>query len=122
MQGTIGQKKVDNLVVPQGASGTTNTERAATLVANGVKGNVQSEGFRNVTVKKGFAVAGSAQLENGLGSGRVLNSRVNGDVQFFSNEGAVAARGSTVGANLQANQNAGGGNRAGDKEDQCRAL
>ncbi len=88
------------------------------------------------------------QLENGLegGSGRVLNSRVKGDLQCFSNEARMVARGNTLLANLQGNQNTGGlviensriaenlqcqannppptggGNTAGDKEDQRAAL
>jgi hypothetical protein len=158
-RGTIGSTTVDNLLVPQGASctlnstrveGTVKVERNATLVANTirVKGNVQSEGFKNITLRQNSAVVGSVQLENGLdgGSGRVLNSKVNGDLQFFSNEARMIARGNTLLANFQANQNkgglviennkiaenlqcqsndpppTGGGNTAGDKEGQCRRL
>ena len=158
-RGTIGATTVDNLLVPQNASctlngtrvaGTVKVERNATLVANGirVKGNVQSQGFKSITVRQGSRVVGSVQLENGLsgGAGRLLNSTVNGDVQFFSNEARMVARGNTILANLQANQNTGGlviennrisqnlqcqannppptggGNTAGDKEDQCARL
>ena len=158
-RGTIGSATVDNLRVPQGASctlngtkveGTVKVERNATLVANTirVKGNVQSEGFKNITLRQNSVVVGSVQLENGLdgGAGRVLNSRVNGDLQYFSNEARMIARGNTLLANLQANQNTGGlviennriaenlqcqannppptggGNTAGDKEDQCARL
>ncbi len=158
-RGTIGPTTVDNLRVPQGASctlngtrveGTVKVERKATLVANTirVKGNVQSEGFKNITLKQNSVVVGSVQLENGLddGSGKVLNSKVNGDLQFFSNEARMVAKGNTLLANFQANQNTGGlviqnnriaenlqcqannppptgsGNTAGDKEDQCAAL
>ena len=158
-RGTIGSTTVDNLRVPQGAScllngtkveGTVKVERSATLVANTirVKGNVQSEGFKNITLRKNSVVVGSVQLENGLedGTGRVLGSRINGDLQYFSNEARMVARGNTLLANLQANQNTGGlliednriaenlqcqannppptggGNTAGDKEDQCAAL
>jgi hypothetical protein len=158
-RGTIGGATVDNLRVPQGATctlngtrveGTVKVERAATLTANNirVKGNVQSGGFRNVTLQRGSIVVGSVQLENGLdnGVGRVLNSRVNGDLQFFSNEARMVARGDTLLANFQANQNTGGlviennriaqnlqcqsnnppptgsGNTAGDKEGQCANL
>ena len=130
--------------------GTVKVERNATLVANTirVKGNVQSEGSRSITLRQGSVVVGSVQLENGLdgGSGRVLNSRVNGDLQFFSNEARMISRGNTLLANLQANQNTGGlviennrtsenlqcqannpsptsgGNTAGDKKDQCAAF
>ena len=158
-RGTIGDRTVDNLRVPQGASctlngtrveGTVKVERNAKLVASGirVKGNVQSEEFRSVTLRQGSRVVGSVQLKNGLdgGLGRVANSTINGDLQFFSNEARMAASGNTVLANLQANQNTGGllienntissvlscqantppptggGNRAGDKEDQCARL
>jgi hypothetical protein len=158
-RGAIGSTTVDNLLVPQGASctlnstrveGTVKVERNATLVANTirVKGNVQSEGFKNITLRQNSVVVGSVQLENGLdgGSGRVLNSKVNGDLQFFSNEARMIARGNTLLANFQANQNkgglviennkiaenlqcqsndpppTGGGNTAGDKEGQCRRL
>ena len=114
-RGTIGSRTVDNLRVPQGASctlngtkveGTIKVERNATLVANTirVKGNVQSEGFKNITLRQNSVVVGSVQLENGLdgGAGRVLNSRVNGDLQYFSNEARMIARGNTPLANFQA--------------------
>jgi hypothetical protein len=158
-RGTIGPTTVDNLLVPQGATctlngtrveGTVKVERNATLTASGirVKGNVQSEGFKNITLRQNSVVVGSVQLENGLdgGSGRVLNSKVNGDLQFFSNDTRMVARGNTILANFQANQNTGGlviennriaenlqcqsnnppptggGNTAGDKEGQCARL
>ncbi len=162
-RGTIGATTVDNLRVPQGASctlngtrveGTVKVERNARLTANGirVKGNVQSEGFKNILLRRASVVVGSVQLENGLrdGSGRVLNTRINGDLQFFSNKARMIARGNTILANFQANQNTGGlviennrisenlqcqsnnprptarptggGNTAGDKEDQCARL
>ena len=158
-RGTIGATTVDNLLVPQGATctlngtrveGTVKVERNATLTATGVrvKGNVQSEGFKNITLRQNSVVVGSVQLENGLrgGYGRVLNSKVNGDLQFFQNDARMVARGNTIYANLQANQNkgglviknnriaenlqcqsnnpapTGGGNTAGDKEGQCARL
>ena len=158
-RGTIGATTVDNLKVPQGASctlngtrveGTVKVERNARLSASGirVKGNVQSEGFKNILLRQGSVVVGSVQLENGLrdGSGRVLNTRINGDLQYFSNRANMVARGNTILANLQANQNTGGlviennriaenlqcqsnnprptggGNTAGDKEGQCARL
>ena len=158
-RGTIGGATVDNVRVPQGASctlngtrveGTVKVERNATLFANGirVKGNVQSEGFKNIYLRQGSVVVGSVQLENGLrgGTGQVLNTRINGDLQFFSNEARMVARGNTILANFQANQNKGGlviqnnriaenlqcqsnnpapvgsGNTAGDKEGQCTRV
>jgi hypothetical protein len=158
-RGTIGATTVDNLRVPQDASctlngtrveGTVKVERNARLTANGirVKGNVQSEGFKNIVLRQASVVVGSVQLENGLsdGSGRVINTSINGDLQFFSNEARMIARGNTIFANFQANQNmgglviennkvaenlqcqsnspppTGGGNTAGDKEGQCAGL
>ncbi|QIN85312.1 hypothetical protein GBA63_20950 [Rubrobacter tropicus] len=158
-RGTIGGATVDNLRVPQGATctlngtkveGTVKVERSARLFANGirVKGNVQSEGFQAIYLRQGSVVVGSVQLENGLrgGNGQVLNSRINGDLQFFSNSARMVARGNTILANFQANQNDGGlviqnnrisqnlqcqsnnpapvgsGNTAGDKEGQCTRV
>src|SRR5918998_3163232 len=118
-RGTIGPKTVDNLRVPQDASctlngtkvqGTIKVENGATLVANGVRviGNVQSEGFRSITLREGSKVGGSVQLENGLGAGKVVKTRINGDLQFEANEARMVARNSTILANLQAFQNTGG--------------
>ncbi len=158
-RGTIGATTVDNLRVPQGASctldgtrvqGTVKVENGARLVATGVRvnGNVQSEGFRSVTLRGDSRIGGNVQLENGLsgGSGRILSSRINGDLQFESNEARMLARNSTILANFQVVQNTGGvvltnntiaqslqckenipaptggGNQAGDKEDQCSTL
>ena len=158
-RGTIGPTTVDNLRVPSGAActlnatkveGTIKVERNATLTANGVRviGNIQSEGFQQITLKEGSRVGGSVQLENGQGdgSGKVLSTRINGDLQFFSNEAKMVARdntilgnlqavsntgglviaGNTIAENLQCKQNdpppVGGGNKAGDKEGQCAKL
>lgn len=158
-RGTIGAATVDNLKVPQGASctlngtkvkGTIKVENRATLVANKVRinGNVQSEGYKSILVRRGSIVGGSVQLKNGLkgGSGRVLNTRVTGDLQYEENFGKMVARSNKLLANLQAVQNKGGlvisknrisenlqckqnnpapiggGNTAGDKEGQCSRL
>jgi hypothetical protein len=158
-RGTIGATTVDNLRVPSGATctlngtkveGTIKVENNAKLYANGVRviGNIQSEGFQAITVREGSKVGGSVQLENGQsdGSGKVLSTRINGDLQFFSNEAKMVARNNTILANLQAVQNTGGlvisgntiaenlqckqnnppptggGNKAGDKEGQCAKL
>ncbi len=158
-RGTIGETTVDNLRVPQGASctlngtrveGTIKVENGASLLANGVrvKGNVQTEGYQSVILREGSRIGGSVQLENGQsdGTGRVLSTRINGDLQFESNRAEMVARNSTILANFQVVQNTGGvvlrnntiaenlqckqnnppptggGNRAGDKEGQCAAL
>ena len=158
-RGAIGPTTVDNLRVPSGAActlnatkveGTIKVERNATLTANGVRviGNIQSEGFQAIAVKKGSKVGGSVQLKNGQsdGSGKVVSTRINGDLQFFSNEAKMVARNNTILGNLQAVENTGGlviagntiaenlqckqndpppvggGNKAGDKEGQCAKL
>jgi hypothetical protein len=158
-RGTIGAATVDNLRVPSGATctlngtkvkGTIKVERGARVFANSVSvvGNIQGEGFQTVSVKEGSTVGGSVQLENGQrdGLGRIASTRINGDLQFFSNRARMVARGNTILANLQAVSNTGGlviqnnrisenlqckqnsppptggGNVAGDKEDQCAKL
>ena len=130
--------------------GTIKVENNAKLYANGVRviGNIQSEGFQAITVREGSKVGGSVQLKNGQsnGSGKVVSTRINGDQQFEANEARMVARNNTIFGNLQAVGNTGGlvisgntiaenlqckennppptggGNKAGDKEDQCAAL
>jgi hypothetical protein len=158
-RGSIGARTVDNLLVPSGATctlngtkveGTVKVESGAKLYAEGIRviGNVQSEGFKVVSLRSGSRVGGSVQLENGQsgGSGKVISTRINGDLQFFSNEAKMVARKDTILGNLQAVSNTGGlviennqiaenlqckqndppptggGNTAGDKEDQCAKL
>jgi hypothetical protein len=158
-RGTIGATTVDNLRVPSGATcklngtrveGTLKVERGAKLFASGVRvvGNIQSEGFQTVSVRERSVVEGSVQLEDGLrgGVGKVIATRINGDLQFFSNKARMEARSNTILANLQAESNTGGlviknnrisenlqckqnnppptggGNTAGDKENQCSRL
>ncbi|HSL00178.1 MAG TPA: hypothetical protein VK869_07555 [Rubrobacteraceae bacterium] len=158
-RGTIGATTVDNLLVPQGATctlngtrvkGTVKVANGAKLFASGIRvvGNVQSEGFQVVVLKAGSRIGGNVQLENGRsgGNGKVVASRINGDLQIESNKAKMVSRGSTILANLQAFQNTGGvvlknntiaenlqckqnnpapvggGNKAGDKEGQCRTL
>ena len=158
-RGTIGATTVDNLLVPSGAActlngtrveGTIKVENEAKLYANGVRviGNIQSEGFQAITVRDGSRVGGSVQLNNGqsAGSGKVVSTRIIGDLQFEASEARMVARKNTILGNLQAVQNTGGlviennqiaenlqckennppptggGNRAGDKEGQCADL
>jgi hypothetical protein len=167
-RGAIGATTVDNLKVPQGASctlngtkvkGTITVESEAKLYAKGVRviGSIQSDGFQTIIVRERFEVDGSVQrskvggnvqLKNGLsgGIGRVMATRINGDLQFEANEAQIVARKNAIFRNLQVVQNTGGveilgntiaenlqckennppptgrGNKAGDKEDQCAAL
>ena len=122
----------------------------AKVYANGGNdiGNMQREGFQTVSVKEGSTVGGSVQLENGRsgGLGRIASTEIDGDLQFFTNRARMVAQGNTVLSNLQAVSNTGGlviknnrisenlqckqnnppptggGNTAGDKEDQCATL
>jgi hypothetical protein len=158
-RGSIGATTVDYLLVPSGATctligtkveGSVKVESSARLYAEGIRviGNVKGEGFKVVSLTSRSRVRGSVQLENGQsgGLGRVLYTRINGDLQFFSNEAKMVARNNTILGNLQAVSNTGGlgienntiagnlqckqndppptggGNTAGDKEDQCANL
>ena len=158
-RGTIGAATVDNLRVPQSATctlngtrveGTVKVERGARLYATSirVKGNVQSEGFKNILLRGNSVVVGSVQLKNGLrgGTGIIKYTRINGDLQFETNAARMSAASSTILSNFQVVQNTGGvaisknrisenlqckqnvpaptggGNVAGDKEGQCARL
>lgn len=119
----------------------------ATLKASAVrvKGNVQAEGARAVNVGSTSFVGGSVQIVQG-GAATIDRVVIDSDLQFFDNRGALRATGNRIGGNLQAVENTGGltiarnviegalqckqndpapdggGNQAGDKEDQCAGL
>lgn len=135
-RGTIGAVTLDNVRVPQGATctlngtrvkGTITVQSRATLRALqvGLVGNVQAENARRVVVR-GSSVGGSVQHVQG-GSAVIRNNRVTGDVQMFSNDGAITISGNRINGNLQCKSNTpaptGGGNVVdGNKEDQCQRL
>lgn len=117
-RGTIGARTLDNIRVPQGAicvlngtkaQGTVKVERNATLRAKGVRviGNVQGENARRVNVVRNSRVGGSVQVVQGR-SATVRSSRVNADILYDDNTGALRAIGNRVGGNIQAFQNSGG--------------
>jgi len=148
---------VDNLRVPDGATctltrvlveGTAKAETDATLIINRsrVIGNVQAEDAKKVVVRRDTRVGGSVQFVQG-GAARVVNSDVNGDVQYDDNDLRLAVNGNEVGGSVQIMQNTGGvvirdntidgnlqckenvpaptgGNNTvgGNKEDQCEDL
>ena len=119
----------------------------ATLSASEVRvdGNIQAEGARAAYVNAGSFVGGNIQIVQG-GSATIKRTRVNGDIQLFENSRKLVARRNRVGGNMQVFQNTGGvrllnnriaenlqckennppptggGNIAGDKEDQCAGL
>lgn len=117
-RGTIGDVTVDNLRVPDEATctlngtlveGTVKVESDAVLKAYGIRviGNVQAENARKVVLLDRSKVGGSVQIVQG-GAARVIRTRINGDILFDEQEGAVTAKGNRVGGNLQAFQNTGG--------------
>jgi hypothetical protein len=132
-RGTLNGITVDNLRVPQGAGctlngtrvkGTVKVERSATLSARGVHviGNVQGENARRVDVIEGSRVGGSVQVKQG-GAARVLDSRVNADIQYDANSAALEASRNVVGGSVQVFQNRGGVRLARNRIDgnlQCK--
>jgi len=156
-RGTIGATTVDNLKVPKGATctlegttvkGTVKVKGNAVLMAIDVVviGNVQGENASNVVVRGASSVGGNVQVVQG-GRGKVVNSRVGGDILFDEQDGRVAVKNTLIGGDVQAFQNnggvviqnnliggnlqckanqpdpTGGGNTVdGNKEDQCENL
>ena len=130
---TLGAITVDNLRVPSGrvctlngthVQGTIKVESNATLNASGVRviGNIQAEGAKLVKVTGGATVGGSIQIVQGKAA-TINRVRVNGDILFDDNTGALKAAKNTVGGNLQAFQNTGGVSIAGNRIDgnlQCK--
>jgi hypothetical protein len=150
----IGGVTVDNVRVPDGANCVLNRTRVkgnirvgsrAMLNARGVRvgGNVQAENARQVSVTESSRVGGSVQIKQG-GGATVLNSTVQGDIQFDDNRSPLRTNDNKVGGNvqivgnqahvevfrnsidgnLQCKENSprpsGGANRVrGNKEDQC---
>lgn len=158
-RGTIGPKTLDNVKVPSGATcklngttvkGNVNVHGGARLYASSIRvnGNVQGEGFKVVVVKERSKVGGNVQLKLGRsgGTGNVVGTRIDGDLQYEENRARMVARSNTVLGNLQVFKNrggvvlksnrvsqslqcgenrpapTGGGNQAGDKEGQCARL
>ena len=117
-RGTIGDKTVDNLRVPQNATcrlngtkvkGTVKVERNAKLFAQDVVviGNVQGENATQVNVADGSRVGGSVQVVQGDGA-KVADSRVDGDILYDEQDKTVSVLRSRIGGNVQAFQNDGG--------------
>lgn len=154
--GTVGAQSKDNIFVPDGATCVLNRTRAqgsivvgtgATLVATSVAviGNLQAEGAASVTVGGRSTFGGSVQIVQG-GSATIDKARINGDILFDENVGAISASANIVGGSMQVFQNLGGvrllnnrmngnlqckenvpaptgsGNRSPSKEDQCARL
>jgi hypothetical protein len=119
----------------------------ARLVSLGARviGNIQAENARSVEVRSGTVVGGNIQVNQGDASS-IIRANVDGDIQLEQNYGPQVVEDTGVGGNMQVNQNSGGvflhdnvveqnlqcqanqpapiggGNVAGDKEDQCEFL
>jgi hypothetical protein len=136
-RGTIGDRTVDNLRVPDDArcvlrgtrvEGTVKVETGAVLRAHDIRviGNVQAENHRRVLVAGGSRVGGSVQIVQGHRF-TLRRTTVGSDVQVFENHGRIRIRNNEIDGNLQCKENrrepSGGNNRVGgNKEDQCRRL
>lgn len=99
-RGRIGNRAVEDVVVPAGATctlwrtrvdGNVEVKRNATLIARGVfvDGNIQAERSARIVVN---------QTPKGI------RSRIGGDIQAFSG-GRVGVNHTTVGGNIQVEQN-----------------
>jgi hypothetical protein len=127
--------------------GTLKVSTGATVSASAVRiiGNIQAEGAKavyvnpgsivggNIQIKQGDSaridrveILGDMQLESNRASLRVTQNEVGGNMQIFQNTGGVKLLRNVIAENLQCKSNApaptGGGNIAGDKEDQCENL
>jgi len=118
-RGAIGNKTVDDLRVPKGATckltGTTvkgniKVKRAAVLVARDVRvdGNVQGENAKRVNVVQGSRVEGDVQAFSGRAA-KVSGSDVGGNVQFDGNRGALRVLNARVDGDVQLFENGGDG-------------
>jgi hypothetical protein len=148
--GTIGAVTVE-VDVPSGAictlegtrvQGNVTVRTEATLVAISVRvdGNIQAEDARRVEVvampyvdgniqvkRRAFAlVEGNLQLEENRRTLAAFRNDVRGNFQVFKNSGGVELVSNWIRQNLQCKENRpapfGGGNVAGEKEDQCARL
>ncbi len=130
--------------------GNVKVKSGAKLYASAVRvdGNIQSEGFRVVQVKNNSFVGGDIQLKKGQSGGSSLisaskidgnlqleenrakmtanSNTIQGDFQAFKNRGGLSFNNNRISQNFQCKENnpapTGGGNTAGDKEDQCARL
>lgn len=116
--GTIGNVRLDTVVVPDDRRcvlegtrliGSIIVGTRAVLDARGVRvnGNVQAEGARTVRLVEGSIVGGSVQLKQG-NAAAVVGASINGDLQLDANRGQLRANQNRVGGNVQIVGNSGG--------------
>ncbi len=92
-----------------------------------VGGNVQIKyNYETSTIQPGTTIRGSLQYVENPGSLFVTGVFIGSDLQLFKNSGGATLVDNTIRQNLQCKENqpapVGGGNVAGNKEDQCSAL
>lgn len=95
---------------------------AADLV---IGGNLQMQKAASADILA-VRIDGDLQLEENTGQLRATGAEVRGNLQVFKNRGGVTLRDNQVAQALQCKENSpaptGGGNVAGEKEEQCSAL
>lgn len=117
-EGILGATSIDHLRVPEGVTCNLNgtqvngnifVEAEATLVARAVRveGDIQAENAAQVTVMGRSKVRGSIHIKQSRGA-TVLNSCIDGHVQFEGNSQPLNSEGNTIGGNLHAIRNRGG--------------
>lgn len=111
--------------------GNVQSEGAAYVRLNGrsvtVGGNLQ---LKKVTgssgIERGTVIYGDFQYEENSGYLNARDGFIYGNMQVFKNTGGANITNYTIRQSLQCKENSppptGGGNTAGDKEDQCAAL
>ena len=92
-----------------------------------VGGNVQIKyAWEASSIVSGAQIRGNLQYVENPGFLTVSDVFIRGDLQLFKNSGGALLTDNTIRQNMQCKENypapRGGGNRAGDKEDQCRGL
>lgn len=92
-----------------------------------VGGNVQIKyNYETSAIQPGATIRGSLQYVENPGSLFVTGVFIGSDLQLFKNTGGATLTDNTIRQNMQCKENipapVGGGNRAGNKEDQCSGL
>lgn len=92
-----------------------------------VGGNVQIKyNYETSAIQPGATIRGSLQYVENPGALFVTGVFIGSDLQLFKNTGGATLTENTIRQNMQCKENTpapgGGGNVAGDKEDQCAGL
>ncbi len=92
-----------------------------------VGGNVQIKyNYQASAIQRGTTIHGSFQYVENSGHLFANGAFIGSDFQLFKNTGGASITSNTIRQNMQCKENtpapAGGGNRAGNKEDQCSGL